>query len=69
MCNYSTQTLCNAWINYHLNWCATMNSFRLTTVKNTMFIYANSFRFCQPYFLVESQHFYLSRIGFVTVQN
>ena len=46
-----------------------MTSFRLTTAKNTMLIYVNSFRFCQPYLPIESQFFYLSRIGFVTVQN
>ena len=39
-----------------------MNSFRLTTVENTMLIYVNSFRFCQPYFPVESHKLYLSRI-------
>ena len=40
-----------------------MNSFRLTTVKNTMLVYVNSFRHWQPYFPVESQKLYLSRIG------
>ena len=45
-----------------------MNSFRLTTVKNTMIIYVNSFRLCQSYFPVESQELYLSKTSFVTVQ-
>jgi hypothetical protein len=31
-----------------LHWRATMNTFRLTTVKNTMLIYVHSFRLCQP---------------------
>ena len=35
-----------------------MNIFRLTTVKNTMLIYVNSFRLCHPLLF-----------GFVTVQN
>ena len=48
MCNYNTQTLCNAYIHNSLHWRATMNSFRLTTVKNTMRIYVHSFRLCQP---------------------
>ena len=28
--------------------CATMNSFRFNTAKNTMLIYVHSFRLCQP---------------------
>ena len=48
MCNKSTQTLCNAYIHDSLYWRATMNSFRLATVKNTMLIYVHSFRLCQP---------------------
>jgi hypothetical protein len=45
MCNLSTQTLCNAYIHDSLHWRATMNSFRLTTVKKTMLIYVHSFLF------------------------
>jgi Leu/Phe-tRNA-protein transferase len=44
MCNKSTQTLCNAYIHGSLLWRATMNSFRLTTVNNTMLICVHSFR-------------------------
>ena len=33
MCNQSTQTLCTAYIHDSLHWRATMNSFRLITVK------------------------------------
>jgi hypothetical protein len=50
MCNLSTQTLCNAYIQDSLHWRATMHSFRLATVKNTMIIYVYSFRLCQPLF-------------------
>jgi hypothetical protein len=45
-----------------------MNSFRLTTVKNTMLIYVHS-DFVNHYFPVESHKLYLSRPGFVNVQN
>ena len=48
MCNESTQTLCIAYIHDSLHWRATMNRFRLTTVKNTMLIYVHSCRLCQP---------------------
>ena len=33
-------------MNDNLHWLANMNSFRLTTVKNTMLIYVHSFRVC-----------------------
>ena len=48
MCNQSTQILCNAYIHDSLHWRATMNRFRLATVKNIMLIYVHSFRLCQP---------------------
>ena len=66
MCNLSTQTLCNAYIHDRLHWRATMNSFRLTTVKNTMLIYVHSF---SHYFPVGLQKVCFSRTGFVYVKN
>ena len=69
MCNESTQTLCNAYIHDILHRHVTMNSFRLTTVKNTMLIYAHSFRSVSHYFPVGSQKLFFSRTGFVYVKN
>jgi hypothetical protein len=47
----------------------TMNSFRLTIVKNTMLIYVHSFRLCQPLLSVGSQQLFFSWTGFVYVKN
>ena len=54
-----------------MHWRATMNSFRLTTVKNTMpLIYVHSFRLCQPLlFGWVPIIVFKSRPGFVNVQN
>ena len=46
-----------------------MNSFRLTTVKNTMLIYVHSFRSVSHYFPVGSQKLFFSRTGFFYVKN
>jgi hypothetical protein len=46
-----------------------MNSFRQTAVKNTMVIYVNSFRPCQPYFPVESHKLYLVELALSLYEN
>jgi hypothetical protein len=52
-----------------LHWRATMNSFRLAIVKNTMIIYVYSFRLCQPLLSGWVAKLCLSRTGFVYVKN
>ena len=69
MCNKSTQTLCNAQINDNLHWRATTDSFRLTTVKTQHLFTQIRSSFVNLYFPVESQKLYLSRTGFVIIQN
>ena len=52
-----------------MHWRATMNSFRLAIVKNTMIIYVYSFRLCQPLLSGWVAKLCLSRTGFVYVKN
>ena len=57
------------FIHDSLHWRASMNSFRLTTVKNTMLIYVHSFRLCQPLLSGWFHKLFFSRTGFVYVEN